>query len=136
MRLFGYLLVFIHSFLLLWAVGGAIEMTPLEVPWIPYTNLDFPKWLLPIHWGSVIIASVGFLLGYFSRWRSLPNYMLAAYTMLFTLCVIETFGFMTSSTRYIAMVSELVAYTAILALLYRSEYFKEYFGGENESRLV
>lgn len=65
-----------------------------KVPWTPYTNLDFPKWLLPIHWGSVMITSIGFLIGYFTKWSGTPEFMLAAYTMLFTICVIETFGFM------------------------------------------
>jgi len=102
-------------------------MTSLKVPWTPYTNLDFTTWLLPIHWGSVIITSVGFLLGYFTRWSGTPEFMLAAYTMLFTICVIETFGFMTSSTRYIAMATELVTYTIILILMFKSKYFIDYF---------
>ena len=53
--------------------------------------------------------------------------MLAAYSMLFTICVIETFGFMTSSTKYIAMIAELVAYTLILVLLFKNKYFIKYF---------
>jgi len=83
--------------------------------------------LLPIHWGSVFLTAVGFLVGYFSKWSGLPGFMLAAYTMLFTICVIETYGFITSSTKYLAMVSELVTYTAILILLFRHSYFREYF---------
>lgn len=102
-------------------------MTAIKVSWTPYTNLDFPNWLLPIHWGSVMITSIGFLGGYFSRWSGLPHFMLAAYSMLFTICVIETFGFMTSSTKYIAMIAELVAYTLILVLLFKNKYFIKYF---------
>ncbi len=127
MKYFGYVLVIIHCFLLLWSTGGIIEMITINVPWKPYTNLDFPNWLLPIHWGSVMITSIGFLSGYFSRWSGLPTFMLAAYTMLFTVCVIETFGFMTSPTKYIAMTAELVAYTLILTLLFRNKYFIKYF---------
>lgn len=127
MKYFGYILVVIHCFLLLWSTGGIVEMTSIKVPWTPYTNLDFPNWLLPIHWGSVMIASIGFLSGYFSRWSKLPHFMLAAYTMLFTICVIETFGFMTSPTKYSAMMAELVAYTSILTLLFKNKYFKNHF---------
>lgn len=123
----GYVLVLIHIFLLLWSVGGIIELLSFNVPWTPYTNLDFPKWLLPIHWSSVIIASTGFLFGYFTGWSKTSEFMLAAYTILFTICVIETFGFMTSPTRYFAMVTELVTYTVILAMLFKHKYFVDYF---------
>ncbi|WP_373493622.1 hypothetical protein [Aquiflexum sp.] len=53
--------------------------------------------------------------------------MLASYTMLFTICVIETFGIMTSQTRYLAMITELVTYIVILALLFKNKYFIDYF---------
>lgn len=127
MQFLGYILVGIHSYLFLWSTGGIIEMVTSKVPWTPYTNLDFPNWLLPIHWGSVLITSSGFLIGYFTKWRGTPGFMLAAYTMLFTICVIETFGFMTSSTKYIAMLVELVAYIVILILMFKSRYFIAYF---------
>lgn len=127
MHYFGYVLVFVHLFLLLWSLGGVVEMVATKVPWASYTNLDFPIWLLPIHWGSVLLTSLGFLIGYFSKWSGTPEFMLAAYTMLFTICVIETFGFMTSSTKYIAMFSELITYCLILILLFKSKYFVAYF---------
>lgn len=102
-------------------------MISAKVPWTPYTNLDFPRWLLPIHWGSVMITSIGFLFGYFTGWSKTPEFMLATYTMLFTICVIETFGFMTSQSKYFAMIAELVTYTGILILLFRHKYFIEHF---------
>lgn len=127
MQYFGYLLVLIHIFLFLWATGGMIELISTKFPWTSYTNLDFPKWLLQIHWGSVIITSSGFLLGYFTQWSKTPEFMLATYTMLFTICVIETFGFMTSQTKYLAMFTELVTYTVILTILFKHKYFVDYF---------
>lgn len=127
MRYIGYALVVIHLFLIIWSTGGIIELISLKVPWTPYTNQDFPQWLLPVHWGSVIITSVGFIVGYFTRWSWLPQFMLAAYSMLFTICVIETLGFMTNSTKYIAMVAEFVAYAVILILLFKHKYFINYF---------
>jgi len=127
MKYFGYALMVIHIFLLLWSTGGIIEMISSNVPWAPYTNIDFPNWLLPIHWGSVIITSAGFLIGYFTKWSGTAGFMLATYTMLFTICVIETFGFMTSPTKFIAMVTELVTYTVIIVILFKNRYFVEYF---------
>lgn len=127
MQYVGYALVVIHIFLFLWSAGGMVETFSAKVPWTPYTNPDFPKWLLPIHWGSVIITSTGFLLGYFTQWSKTPEFMLAAYTMLFTICVIETLGFMTSQTKYFAMVAELITYTVIVAILFKHKYFVDYF---------
>ncbi len=128
MQYFGYLLVLIHIFLFLWSAGGMTELISAKVPWPPYTNHDFPGWLLPIHWGSVLITSAGFLFGYFTGWSKTPEFMLAAYTMLFTICVIESFGFMTSPAKYFAMVAELVTYTVILILLFKHKYFINHFG--------
>lgn len=128
MYLIGYLLVLIHLFLFLWSAGGFAELIFSKVPWTPFTNPDFPKWLLPIHWGSVMIASTGFLFGYFSGWRKTPEFMLATYTMLFTICVIETFGFMSSPTKYMAMGAEFVTYTLLLTLLFKHQYFTDHFG--------
>ena len=127
MRYFGYVLVIIHIILMLWSAGGFVEMSSIKVAWTPYTNMDFPNWLLPIHWGSVLITSIGFLLGYFTKWRGTPQLMLAAYTMLFTICVVETFGFMTSATKYMAMTAEFVTYAVILIMLFRNKYFVSYF---------
>jgi len=114
--------------LFLWSAGGAIEMLSAKVPWTPYTNLDFPEWLLPLHWGSVLVTSTGFLYGYFTRWSKTPEFMFGAYLMLSVICIIETFGFMTSQTKYLAMASELVTYTVILLFLFKHKYFIEYFG--------
>ncbi len=127
MQYFGYFLVFIHGLLFLWSAGGMVELIFTKVPWTSYTNTDFPKWLLPIHWGSVLIASIGFILGYFTHWSKTPEFMLSAYTMLFTICVIETFGFMTSQTKYYAMIAELITYTIIILLLFNHKYFMERF---------
>jgi hypothetical protein len=77
--------------------------------------------------GAVIITATGFLLGYITGWSKTPVYMLATYTMLFTICVIETFGFMTSPTKYFAMATELIVYIVILAILFKHKYFISYF---------
>ncbi len=127
MQYFGYLLVLVHLFLLIWSLGGIIEFLSPTVPWTRYTNLDFPNWLLPIHWGLAFITGLGFLIGYFTAWSRTPEFMLAAYAMLLVLCIVETFGYMTSSTKYFALVSEAVAYTVILLILFKHKYFVEFF---------
>ncbi len=53
--------------------------------------------------------------------------MVFAYGMLATVCAIETFGYMTNPSKYVAMVSEYVTYTIILALLFRHHYFIHFF---------
>lgn len=127
MQYLGYLLVLIHLFLLSWSVGGLSELVFSTVPWTPFTNQDFPKWWLPIHWGAVLIASTGFLYGYFTHWSKTPQFMMVAYGMLAVVCAIETFVYMKSQTKYIAMASEYVAYTIIIILLLRSNYFTNFF---------
>lgn len=130
MRILSLALLVIHTILLLWSVGGFLEMILPSVPWKPFTNPDFPDRLLLFHWGSVLIASVGFLHGYRIRWNRTPAFMAGAYGLMGLVCVVETFGYMTSSTKYLAMSAELLTYTAILTLLFRSEYFTAHFRRE------
>lgn len=127
MHIIGYVLFFIHVILLLWGTGGFIEMVASKVPWKPFTNSEFPFWVLLMHWGTVLFAAVTFIYGYVSHWEKTPYIMIVAYGLMAIVCVIETFGFMTSKTKYIAMTTELVAYTTILLLLFRSNYFVNYF---------
>jgi len=127
MQYLGYLLVLIHLFLLGWSVGGFSEMIFSNVPWTPFTNNDFPEWWLPIHWGSVLIASTGFLYGYFTHWNKTPQAILFGYVMLAVVCAIETFGFLTNKTKYLFMTTEYIAYIVILFLLFKSSYFISFF---------
>jgi len=135
MRILSVGLLIIHGILLLWSVGGFLEMILPSVPWKPFTNPDFPDWLLLFHWGSVLIASVGFLHGYRTRWNRTPAFMAGAYGLMGLVCVVETFGYMTSSMKYLAMSAELLTYAAILTLLFRSEYFSNHFRRESRNTL-
>lgn len=128
MQYIGYVLLIVHLCLLVWSSGGFLELILPGVPWQPYTNPDFPNWLLPIHWGSALVTSMGFLYGYFTKWSKTPRFMMFAYATLALLCAIETFWFMTSQTKYIAMITEYVAYTLILFLLFKNTYFVRFFG--------
>ena len=53
--------------------------------------------------------------------------MTIGYGLMAVVCIIETFGYMTSKTKYLAMSAEFLTYTVILLLLFRSKYFMEYF---------
>lgn len=127
MQYIGYLLVLIHAALLLWASSGALELLLPNVPWKRFSNPDFPTYILIPHWSVVLYASIGFPYGYFTHWSKTPQFMLIGYSFMMLLCVIETFGYMTSKTKYIAMGTEFVTYVVILYLLFKSRYFIEYF---------
>ena len=127
MQYIGYLLILVHGFLLLWSTGGFLEMILPKVPWKPFTNPEFPTWVLIIHWSSVLFASVSFLYGYFSQWSKTPQIMAVAYALMALVCIIETFGYMTNKTKYLAMGTEFLTYTVILLLLFKSKYFVAYF---------
>lgn len=128
MYIIGYLLLTLHFLLFIWAVGGFIEMIFDKVPWKPYTNPDFPFWVLVIHWSSVLFASASFIYGYLTHWIKTPHIMTIAYVLMAVVCIIETFGYMTSKTKYIAMSAEFAAYIIILLILFKSNYFNNYFG--------
>lgn len=123
LKLLMYILVPVHLFLAAWSVGGFLEMIFQKVPWKPFTNPAFPDWLLVIHWGSVLLAAAGFLTGYFTHWARTPQFMVFAYGMMAVVCAIETFGYMTSEYKYLAMAGEYLAYTIILIMLYKTEHF-------------
>jgi hypothetical protein len=127
MQYIGYLLVLIHLFLLGWSIGGFSEMIFSNVPWTPFTNRDLPKWWLPIHWGSVLIASTGFLYGYFTQWSKTPQFMTFGYLMLALVCAVETLGFLTNKSKYLFMTTEYLVYVVILFLLFKSSYFINFF---------
>lgn len=127
MHYLGYTLIFLHIILLVWSVGGFFEMILSKVPWKPFTNPEFPKWVLIIHWSSVLLASVSFIYGYFTQWSKTPYVMAFAYGLMALVCAIETFGYMTNETKYLAMGLEYLAYTLILLLLFKSKYFIGHF---------
>lgn len=127
MKLLGHVLFAIHILLGIWSLGGFLEMILAEVPWKPFTNPEFPDWLLVFHWGTVLFAAVSFSYGYIANWSHTPLMMTVAYLLMAIVCVVETFGYMTDSTKYMAMAAEFIAYISILLLLYKSDYFVNYF---------
>lgn len=123
----GYVLIVVHLALWLWAAGGMAEWLGINVPWPPYSNPDFPRWLLLIHWTAVLVAATGYLLGAWQGWSGTPSFMFLGYGLMALVCVIETFGYMTSSTKYLAMALEFATYAGILYLLHRPAFQAEHF---------
>jgi hypothetical protein len=123
----GYILVVIHVFLGGWAIGGIIELIAGKVPWKPFSNPEFPRWVLTIHWASILFAAGIFMFGYFTRWKLTPHFMVAAYGTMAVVCIIETFGFMTSKYKFLAMGLEYAAYILIVILLYHSRFASLHF---------
>jgi hypothetical protein len=70
-----------------------------------------------------LIAAVTFIVGYITRWRHFAIAMTCIYVTMAAVCALETFKYMTSSLRYVAMVLEYLAYATILLFLYRSDSF-------------
>ncbi len=126
-RLAGYLLAGIHTYLAIWSLGGFAEWIFHDVPWKPFSNPDFPRWVLFFHWTSIGFASTVFLYGYFTRWWRTPKYVTIGYGMMAAVCVVETFWFMTSESKYLAMGLEFTAYILILILLYHARFYNAHF---------
>ena len=117
-----WLLFILHGGLFVWSLGGFLEWILPTVPWEPFSNREFPRWLLLIHWLSVLFASAGFLVGVLTRWHFTPRWMTLGYALMATVCAIETFGYMTIPNKYFAMAGEYAAYIAILLVLFHPNF--------------
>ena len=123
-RLVASALLAIHAFLLAWGLVGFVEWFSASVPWARVSNPLFPPTILLLQWTLVVIAGGVFLGGFASRWRHLPIAMAGIYAAMAMLCAVETFGYMVSDTRFVAMALEYAAYLAILVYLDRSPRFR------------
>jgi hypothetical protein len=128
-RIFPPILVTLHALLLGWAVIGLAEWFLLDLPWPAVSNELLPRWLLLLHWLSVLGASLLFLLGYLLKWKRTPVLMIPAYSLMAIVCTIETIFFLTHPLRYVAMVLEYIAYVAIPFALLRLPSFVRHFQG-------
>lgn len=113
-------LLAIHVGLLAWALVGLAEWTMGSVPWPAVSNPLFPRWLLLVHWLSVVAAALALLAGYARRWPGTPTALAAAYLLMAAVCAIETFGYLTHRMRFAAMAAEYAAYVLILLALWRA----------------
>jgi hypothetical protein len=125
-------LLTLHALLLLWAVTGLVEWFSPSTPWPPISNPLFPRWLLFLHWLSVIFASLIFLLGFTLKWKWTPKAIVPAYAFMALVCAIETIGFLTHPLRFLAMGLEYAAYIAIPMALHFVPTLKSRFESQSE----
>ena len=113
MTLLGYALVALHGALLLWGVGGFLELLLETVPWKRFTNPLFPRPVLWLHWSAVTLGGGLFLYGYTTGWKATPNAMALAYAYMALVCAIETFGYLVSPNKYFNMLLTFIAFSFI-----------------------
>jgi hypothetical protein len=123
----GWLLVLVHVLLAVWAVVGLAEMVFAEVPWPRVSNELFPAPVLLAQWLSILVASFLYIAGYLRRWRYTPHAVAVAYAIMATVCAVETFGYMISDTRFLAMALEYLAYALILLFLFKAPAMRQRF---------
>lgn len=126
-QIFMTLLLIIHIVLLFWAIAGLTEWFTSDTPWERLSNPLFSDELLMVHWLSILIASLVFILGFIFKWRFMPAAMIIAYSLMASVCAVETFFFLEHSSRYWDMVIEYVAYLSIILFLYNSESVRQQF---------
>ena len=117
------ILLGVHGLLAAWALVGFIEWFSPSVPWPRVSNVLFPRDILFMHWLVILLAAAVFLIGYAVSWTYTPVAMACAYAAMAALCAVETFGYMESDTRFVAMAAEYIAYAGILLFLFRSPLF-------------
>jgi hypothetical protein len=124
------LLLLVFLAMLAWAVLGSIENVTGLALVVPLQNPDFPAGTQFIHWVLAVSSSATFVFGYALRWQRTPIVMVVLFAMLTTLCFIETFDFMTSDSRYLALALECAAYILIGAYLLNSDRLGSRFASE------
>ena len=119
-----FVLLAVHGFLALWAVVGFAEWFLPSVPWSRVSNPLFPGDILFMQWALTLAAALVFILGYIFKWQHTPAAMACVYAAMAALCAVETFRYMQSDTRFVAMALEYIAYAGILVFLFRSPLFR------------
>ena len=114
--------------MLIWGTFGFLEYF-FNFSIISLQNPDFLKGTQFIHWLLITMSGVIFLFGFITKWPHTPTAMLVIYSMLATMCFIQTFDMMTSPNRYIAYTIEVILYIVISVFLFRSQESNNYFTG-------
>jgi hypothetical protein len=113
-------LIAVHGFLIIWALVGFIEWFWPAPPWPRVSNPLFPREILFLQWSLTLVAGTVFIAGYLRAWRNLPVALACVYAAMAALCAVETFRYMESDSRFLAMILEYVVYAAILTFLFLS----------------
>lgn len=123
-KIFTFLLLGVHGVLAVWALVGFAEWFAPSVPWPRVSNALFPRDILFMQWLLTLMAAAVFITGYALGWTYTPVAMACVYAAMAALCAVETFGYMESETRFVAMAAEYIAYAGILLFLFRSSLFQ------------
>jgi len=126
------LLVIVSVGLAGWGVLGLVEYAVPSVG-LGLQNENFPAGTQFIHFASVLVTGLVFLVGYATRWRHAPQATVLMYAVLATICFIETvdfYAFGPGPTRFIPMTIEYVVYLSLSAYLLRSRAARDHFMGK------
>ncbi|MEO1174619.1 MAG: hypothetical protein AAFX94_21595, partial [Myxococcota bacterium] len=91
----------------------------------------FPPGVQFLHFFAVLVTGALFVLGYATRWSHTPLAVVIMYSVLATLCFVETvdFGaFGGGTARFVPMTIEYVVYVLIGTYLLRSAAMVRHFG--------
>lgn len=131
-KLFLVLLVGIHIALTAWGVLGLWEYFA-GTKIAGFQNPLFSHGLQFLHFSALIATGVTFLVGSFLRSSLTPNAMLVWYTVLSTLCAVETLDFLVHEYRYLFLFVELATYAIILVYLFKSGSMISFFQREGRN---
>ncbi len=128
-NLMPYLLLLISAVLTVWGFFGLIEYF---VPGIALglQNKNFPAGLQFLHFFSILVTGLVFIVGYLKRWSYTPVATIGLYAVLATLCFVETVDFEAfggGTTRFIPMTIEYIVYVGLSVYLLRSSSMQERF---------
>jgi hypothetical protein len=113
-------LLAVHGILAVWALAGFVEWFWATPPWNRISNVLFPRDILFMQWSLSLAGAAIFLIGYAIGWRFMPVALASAYAAMAALCAVQTFAYMESEHRFLALGLEYVAYAAILTFLFRT----------------
>ncbi len=128
--LFEVFLLLVSTFLALWGALGLFEYVTGQTVLIPLQNPAFPPGLQFLHFAVILVAGPLFLIGWKSRWRHTPFAMAIAYTVLGSICTVETFDYLDGLAYDIAYVVEIAAYIGISVFLFKSARMRRRFAAD------
>ncbi|MDJ0832577.1 MAG: hypothetical protein QNJ69_03585 [Gammaproteobacteria bacterium] len=126
--LFSYLILLASITMLCWGVLGFLEYFFDIVLFIPLQNASFPSGTQFFHWLIITLSGTVYLVGYFTRWKFTPIAMMILFSMLATMCFIQTFDFMTNDSRYFDLAREVLYYIVMSVYLVKSRRMQEHYG--------
>lgn len=125
----------VNAVLWLWALVGLIEWLVGPLFWMPISNPELPRNILLLQWILCLAVPTILFVGFATRWHLTPVAAVVGYALMAMLCAVETFGYMTNESRFLAIAIEYTTYIIFGLLLFQHGYFKERFTGAGNSDL-